>query len=376
MTVTTSGVVGLAPYDLRRVYDHAFRRAGYLPQKVTAEALAVAQDLIFTLQAEWINAGTPLWTIQYVPLAVLSGSPDVDTPRGTVDVINAFWRIIDTYRGSCTLSDATGNTSLFGGVAASDVVIPSPNPSVAVNFTTTTRCTSIGLLLGGTASITSALRVNTSADGSTWTLNQTLASTTFTPGAWAYFDLNPVFSTQYLQIEYFAQDSWTLAAMNIGLANSQDVPFGIQNIDSYYNLPNKVFTSSRPNTAYVDRRVEKPLMKIWPVPDDSAFYNGTVTALLRRYIQDPGDLTQGAEVPLRWLEALQWRLAVRIMDEIPEELAYGKAPELTAAYMQDRSQRYQRVTANAEKSESLAWAEERNKSPLRMAPNVSCYTRG
>jgi hypothetical protein len=377
MAVVTSNVVGLATYDLRRVYDHSFRRAGFLPQKVTPEALVVAKELVLSLQAEWINAGTPLWTIQYVPLAVIAGSPDVETPRGTVDIITPYWRIIETYRGPCTIGGTTGNATLFGGVPAADVVVPSPNPAVAVNFTTSTRCTSIGILPGGADTFTAALRVNTSDDGgATWTLNQTLASTTFVPGVWSYFDLNPVFDTQYLQIEYFSQTAWTLAALNIGLANSQDIPLGVQNINSYYNLPNKVFTTNRPNTAYIDRRVEKPVIKIWPVPNENAFYQGTVTALLRRYIQDPGEMTQGAEVPARWLEALQWRLAVRIMDEISEEMAYGKAPEMTAVYLQDRQQRYQRVTANAEKSESLAWAEERNKSPLRMTPDVSCYTRG
>jgi hypothetical protein len=329
------------------------------------------------LQNEWINAGTPLWTIYYTPLAITSGSAEVATPAGTVDVLNAFWRILQPYRGSATLSDATGNTSLFSGEVRDSVVIAAPNPSVAVNFTTDTEVNTIGVLLGGSASITTALRLNVSVDGATWTLKKTLPETTFVPGTWAYFDLDPSFLTQYLQIEYFASNSWTLSALNIGFANAIDTPLGVENIDSYYNLPNRQFRSDRPNTVYVDRKVAGPTLRIWPVPSVPAFYNGTVTALLRRYIQDPGQMTNAMEVPARWLEALQWRLAVRIMDEIPEEMAYGQQShgELTAIKLQDRQQRYQRVTANTEKAEMLAWSEERTRGPIRLTPSISPYTK-
>ena len=370
---TTSGTVSATPYNLRKVLDHAFRRAGKSAEKVSAEQLSIATDIVFTVTSQWINAGFPLWTRQYLFLPVTIGSFDVPTPVGTVDIITAFWRILNPWRGDATLSTGADAAQLFAGQPSADVVITGINPGVYVNFLSAMQVDTVGILLGGASTVTAALEVQASSDGVNWTTVQTLPSTTYTPQVWQYFGLIPSVTTQFLQIVLPSASTWTLNQVNFGLADSQDIPFGRLNIDDYYNLPDKQFQGDQPNSLFVDRQLNAPVLKIWPTPNVTAFYNGTMTALVRRYIQDPGQLTNNVEVPQRWLEALQWGVAKLLMYELPDEEASSQ--QTSYFTLMAKQQRLQAVTQELTKAEALAWGEERDNSPVRIVPNIGGYTR-
>ena len=377
--VSTSGVIGQIRFTNRSVCEHAYRRASLRPQNIGAEQLEVAFDLLYALQCEWVNAGFPLWTRKYSLLPIKIGSEDVNTLPGTVEVLNAFWRIINPYRGACTLSGAGSNTTLFGGAPNADVTIASPNPTVTINFGTPTEVDSIGILPGAGSNITTAILVKTSTDGVTYATAQTMPSTTFQTGVWQYFGLDPSITTQYIQLEYAASATWTLNQLQLVLANSTDIPLGVLNMDDYYNLPNRKFQSDRPNSFFNDRQLNLPVIKIWPTPSQAAFYNGTVTALTRRYIQDPGSLTNIIEAPPRWYEAAIARLATRLLEELPDEMLGGgdSGANPTAGYLalQAKQQKFQRLEQQATKAEALAWGEERARGPIRLYPSVGCYTK-
>jgi hypothetical protein len=74
---------------------------------------------------------------------------------------------------------------------------------------------------------------------------------------------------------------------------------------------------------------------------------------------DVGDLYGELEVPQRWYEAVIMMLAHRMSLELPGvDLA-----------------RTQYLEGQAEKYLSIAEQEERDKSPIYFAPNISVYTR-
>lgn len=373
--VSTSGTVSQYPYSSRKILDRSFGRAGINPQKVTGEGIAIATDLMWTMTTQWINAGFPLWTKRFNLLGVTVGSPDVPTPTGTNDVFHAYWRILQPYRGPATLTSGAGDSLLFGGQPNADVVVPGNNPSVAVNFTSQTEVDTIGVLMGGSTSITAALDVQVSVDGATWTTAQTLPSAIYVPRVWTYFDLDPSITTQYLRLQYAHTGTWTLNQLNFGLANGQDIELGPLSLDNYYNLPNKQFQSDRPNSVYIDRQNPVPILRIWPTPNGGAFYNGTVSAVIRQYIQDPGSMTQILDVPPRWLEAVQWRLGFLILTGIPPELLLGEqVDQLTPLKMQARESRIKLCDDQATKAEALAWGEERTRGPIQLYPSLQCYT--
>lgn len=377
---SVSGTLGQTVFTNAKIIEHAFRRCSVLPERLGAEQIGIARDLLYLIMQEWTNAGFPLWTRQFNLLPIAIGSPTVQTLDGTLDVFHTYWREFNPYRGNAILTGSVGNTSLFSGAPATDVTISSPNPSATVNFTTQTQVNTVGVLLGGNSSITTALQLNTSTDGVSFTLAQTLPSATYKPGVWTYFDLDPFLTSQYLQIEYAVNATWTLNALNFCLANGTDVEIGPLNIDDYWNLPNKQFSADRANSAYLDRRLAKPVILAWPVPNVSAFYNGTIAALSRRVLMDVGAMTNIIEAPPRWYEAGISRLATRLIESIPDALSAGAGDASvnpTAGYLtlQAKQAKFQRLEQQATKAEMLAWSEERTRAPIRLLPGIGPYTK-
>ena len=147
---TTSGTVLQYTYNQRQVMDRAFRKAGYSPQEISSEWIALARDMLFTQLAEYSNFGFPLWTRQQLPLPITIGSPNVPMPYGSVDAFHIYWRIFNPYRGAATDSNGDNQNVLFAGQPNSDVTISGPNPGVIVNFGSSQQIDSIGVLPGYT----------------------------------------------------------------------------------------------------------------------------------------------------------------------------------------------------------------------------------
>jgi hypothetical protein len=128
------------------------------------------------------------------------------------------------------------------------------------------------------------------------------------------------------------------------------------NRDDYTNLPNKNFTANQPFQFWFNRTIPQSKMYLWPVPNDPFVQ---MTVWYSRQIDDVGALTDELEVPQRWYEATVMMLAHRMSLELP-----GVPLE-----------RVQYLEGQAEKYLTLAEAEERDKSPIYFAPNISVYTR-
>jgi len=79
----------------------------------------------------------------------------------------------------------------------------------------------------------------------------------------------------------------------------------------------------------------------------------------QRQIMDVGALTDELEVPQRWYEAVVFMLAHRMSLELPQ-VANDRI-----TYLEKMADRFY----------SEAEAEERDKSPIYLAPNISVYTR-
>lgn len=393
---TTSGTVLATSYPQRVVFDRAFRKAGRNPQNISSEWIVLAQQILFAQLSEYAGVGFPLWTRQQLLVPIAIGSPNAPLPYGTVDVLHGYWRNFNAWRGLATDSNGISVGPLVAGQPNADISIAGPNAGVVVSFGSSTRLDTIGVLpgfttgwlldgngnpildgyynpiLGSPSSYSAALEVLVSQDGITYINAKTLPTTTFQAGVWSYFDLEPSISAPFIQLILPGADAWTLSQVNFVLANSTQVDLGLQNIDDYYNLPNKFFQSGQPNTLFVDRQRDAPVIKIWPTPNIRAFYGGTIVALSRRYIQDPGSMTNSLEIPARWIEGVTSRLGVRLIDELPSEASGGPA---TLISVQEMQQRRTNLEASATKAESIMWASETGKGSIKILPSISAYTR-
>jgi hypothetical protein len=84
-----------------------------------------------------------------------------------------------------------------------------------------------------------------------------------------------------------------------------------------------------------------------------------MTVWYSRQIQDVGDLTDELEIPQRWYLAIQSMLAHQMSLELPQ-VAVDRI-----GYLEKQAEKY---LYEAEQ-------EERDKSPIYWAPNISVYTR-
>mgnify|MGYP003334546721 FL=1 len=162
-------------------------------------------------------------------------------------------------------------------------------------------------------------------------------------------------TAQYYQMVETSGNTLSVAEFFVG-TYSTEVTMARLNRDDYTNLPNKNFTANQPYQFWFDRTIPQPTVYLWPTPSDPFIQ---MTVWYQRQIMDVGALTDELEVPQRWYEAVVFMLAHRMSLELPQ-VGMDRV-----AYLEKMADRYY----------TEAEAEERDKSPIYFAPNISVYTR-
>jgi len=180
-------------------------------------------------------------------------------------------------------------------------------------------------------------------------------ATTWASGTWIYYDLQPTVTQPYWRIKQSAGVNMGFYQVVFGT-----MPLAINmsrmNRDDYSSLPNRSFTSLRPLQYWFNRTIPQPNMELWPVPNS---IQPQLELWVSRQVQDVGSLYGEIEIPQRWYLAIQNMLAHQMAMELPSVEAG----------------RIQYCEQQAEKYWAMAEQEERDKSPIYYAPNISYYTR-
>jgi hypothetical protein len=325
-----SNTVSQTNFNTRRVIDNAIRRCKLTAQQITAEHIDIANDQLYLFLSDLANQGAPLWCIEKQIYPLYEGVGDITMTDGTVDILNSNFRTLQPVTGT-NVDTSTSRTVEF----PTDIFVA----NVGVYWTA--------------AAVPIALE--RSDDNIIWTTIQT-ETPTATAGEWTWFDLDSSVAARYFRVR---ATSGTLSFSQIYLANTPtEIPLARMNRDDYTNLPNKAFQNNRPLQFWFDRQVNNPIMHMWPVPNDAA----TVCQIVvwrQRYIMDVGTMTQDVEVPQRWLEAIVSGLAAKMALELVE-VDVNLIPILDQ---------------KAAISLNIAQMEERDNSPMMIAPNISPYTR-
>lgn len=325
-----SGTVSQTTFNTRKVIDNAARRCKLAAQQISAEHIDIANDQLFLILSDLANRGIQLWCIEKQIYPLYNGVGQITLDIGTVDVLNSNLRWLQQVTG------INYDTSTYR----------------EVEFTDTAFVTTAGILWSAPSV---PIVFERSDDGAVW---ETVQSETpsATAGEWTWYDLDSSVASRYFRVR---ATSGTLGFSQIYLGNTPtEIPLARMNRDDYTNLPNKSFQSNRPLQYWFDRQVQRPIMHLWPVPNAQAeLYQ--VVLWRQRYIMDVGTMTQEIEVPQRWYEAIVAMLAAKLALEFVEVDA-GMIPVLD-----------QKAT------EALYFAqqEERDNSPMMIAPNVAMYTR-
>jgi hypothetical protein len=310
--------------------ENAFRRCRVRPEMITAEYVSVANDQLYLLLSDLANMGAPRWCIEKQILPLYDGEGYITLDAKVVDILNSNLRQLQTVTGTNTTT-ATTHTIAFGGA---------------------TFVTTVGVLWTAAAV---PIALERSVDGIVWTTIQT-ETPTAVAGEWTWYDLESSVATPYFRVR---ATSGSLNFLEIYTGNTPtEIPLARLNRDDYTNLPNKSFQSNRPLQFWYDRLIPNPVMRLWPVPNSGAI-TSQIVLWVQRYIMDVGTMTQQVEVPQRWYEAIVAMLASKLALEIAEV-------DTSLIPLLDQKANVALYTAQAE---------ERDNSPMMMAPNIAVYTR-
>jgi hypothetical protein len=325
-----SNTVSQTVFNTRKVIENAIRRCKMPAESITAEYVDIANDQLYLLLSDLANMGAPLWCIEKQILPLYDGEGYITLDTKIVDILNSNLRQLQSVTGTNTTTSTT-RTIAFSG----DTFVT----TVGVRWTA--------------ASVPIALE--RSVDNIVWTTIQTETPVAIS-GEWTWYDLDSSIATPYFRVR---ATSGTLNFSEIYTGNTPtEIPLARMNRDDYTNLPNKSFQSNRPLQFWYDRLIPNPVMRLWPVPNSGAI-TSQIVLWVQRYIMDVGTMTQEIEVPQRWYEAIVAMLAAKMALEIMEVDA-GLISLLDA---------------KAERALYVAQAEERDNSPMMMAPNISVYTK-
>ena len=354
-----SGTVGETVINVQTLIDHGARRCGKLAEELTSEQLLSAKQSLFFLLSHLGNKGINYWCINKKVFGLKADQYIYEMPLGCIDVLNVLYR---------TMNRPTGQYSTSaGGVVAlaydNDVDTwcqqSSANGNISVDYGTGNPiyAGSIGFLpyINGGGSATWSITLEYSVDGITWKTLDDLGTIAVTDNQWVWTDIDPGQSVQFYRIRAYNGTTLALREFYVG-NNSREIQMSRLNRDDYTNLPNKNFTANQPYQFWFDRTIPQPTVYLWPTPSDPFIQ---MTVWYQRQIMDVGALSGELEIPQRWYEAVVFMLAHRMSLELPQVAA----------------DRINYLEKQAEKFLFEAEQEERDKSPIYLAPNISVYTR-
>ncbi len=330
--MAVSGTVSTTVFNTRKVVDHAYRRCRIPPEGISSEQISFALDTLYLILSMLANRGLQLWCIERYLMPLYQAQGLITMPNGVVDILNTNLRTIGI------VNENTNNTVT--------------STTYTTIFPTVTQVTTIGIEWSGAST---GYALETSNDGTTWTILATESNPNVTAGVVTWVDVQGSLATSYFRVR---ATSGNLNQAQVVLANTpNEIPMARLNRDDYVNLPNKAF-QGRPLQFWCDRQLNNPVLNLWPVPS-AQFVTAQVVVWVKRYIMDVGTMTQEIEIPQRWYDAIVYLLSSRVAEETA-----SVDPQMISIL----DQKAQRALLEAEN-------EERDDSPIYMTPNIAVYTR-
>jgi hypothetical protein len=353
-----SETFGQTVINVQTLIDHGARRCGKLAEELTSEQQLSARESLYFLLSGLINRGIQYWAVSKTVIGLQADKYIYTLPDGGVDVLNALYRRMNR---PTPPTDAGYNASsgtayfAFDGSVTTRCIQNAPDGYIGIDYGDgyTNYIGSIGVLPGTSGSFNVVFEY--SVDGITWNTLYAPGETAWVDNEWLWYDINAGQTVQYYRMRETGGNTLDVRELYFG-NNSTEIPMARLNRDDYTNLPNKNFTANQPFQYWFDRTIPNPSIYLWPVPSDTFVQ---MTVWYSRQIMDVGALTDELEIPQRWYEATVAMLAHRMSMELP-----GVAID-RIGYLEKMADKYLYEVEQ----------EERDKSPIYYAPNISVYTR-
>lgn len=349
-----SGTVGTTVINVQTLIDHGARRCGKLAEELTSEQLLSSRQSLFFLLSHLANLGINYWAINKKVIGLTADKYTYEMPLGCVDVLNVLYRSLNRPTGAYATSAGGTVANAFDNDVDTICTQTSANGNISINYgsSNSVYIGSIGFLPATTGTLSIIYEYST--NGTTWSTLVDLGSVAVVNNEWIWTDITAGETVQYYRCRAYNGTTLSVRELYFG-NNSREIQMSRLNRDDYTNLPNKNFTANQPFQFWFDRTIPQPEVYLWPTPSDPFIQ---MTVWYQRQIMDVGALTDELEVPQRWYEATVFMLAHRMSLELPQ-VAMDRI-----GYLEKMADKY---LFEAEQ-------EERDKSPIYLAPNISPYT--
>lgn len=326
--MAVSGTISTTNFTTLKVVDHAFRRCRITAQRITAEMQQIASDLLYLLLSELASEKMPSWCIERLIFPFYVNQPIITMPLGTEMIVNCNYRYLQQVTGTNVDTSTTRTT----------------------HFTSNTIVNTVGILW---AANSVPVVFETSDDGIVW-VQVGSSDVEASIGEWVWTDIAVGDPANYFRTR---ATSGVLVTANIYMGDQpNEVPMGLLNRDSYVAQNNKVF-GGRPTTYWFQRDRDNPTVHLWPAPNAQAEF-AQLIVWRHRQIMDVGNLQQNLDIPQRWFEPIVAGLAVKLAMEI-DIVDVALIPILDAS---------------AQRSLSIAWDGDNDRSITTIAPYIAYYT--
>ena len=353
-----SGTVGQTVVSVQKFIDQGARMSGKLAEELTVEQVQGSKQALFFILSNLINQGINYWCIDKKVYGLKADQYEYLLPLGGNDVLNALYRRLNrttpTQDGGYIGSSGNVGLAFDNNVLTYDTQT-SPNGYIGINYGTNNPiyAGSIGILPATSGSF--HILLEWSNNGSTWNLLEDTGVTTWVNGEWLWYDIEPGVTAQYYRMRETGGGTLNVAEFYVG-NNSTEITMARLNRDDYTNLPNKNFTANQPYQYWFNRTLPQSKIVLWPAPSDPFVQ---MTIWYSRQVMDVGDLYGELEIPQYFYQAIQCMLAHQMSQILPGvDIA-----------------RIQYLETQADKYFTMAENENRDRSPIYYAPNISVYTR-
>lgn len=354
--MATSGTIATTVFKTRKVVDQAYRRCRLPAQSITGEMIQTAIDELQIMLPAWLNKQLPLWCQTKYIVGLTEGVYSVELPLGVIDVLDVNLRT--TVR--LTAGDATSTTGTADNAFDADLTtvctltgVIGQNIALALDEAASVQTTGVLPATSGTYSLEFQYL---DQDGVTWVPYYTNTSVVLVDSEWFWFDAQGVPLTA-LGYRMVLNTALALSVRELVFANSgNEINMARINRDDWFYLPDK-YARGRPVQFWLDRQRTLCVMNVWPAPAEQFIYS-QLTMIAARQIMDVGTLQQEIEVPQLWWDALVSGLAARLARVTPE--VDLKMIGITKD--------------EADESLSLAFVENRDRSPINIVVDISPYT--
>jgi hypothetical protein len=305
--MSTSGTYDFGSSRNEQIIRDAYERAGVPLDLATDRHVKTALRSINFILQSWMNKRLNLFTIKQGMLSLNPGQTAYFLPDHAVDVLSATIRTsVRNLGGVAASSTGTAENAFDGNLNTSCAQI-APNGDISYSWNGVNYAIS---MLGVTSFTDSyyTLMPQFSYDGNTWVnaMSSAIPRTFYAKNYLMWFVIPVPVSAGYFRILETGGATLNIAELYFN-TNINDRPITRISDDQYVNYANKNELGV-PSLYWVDRQVQ-PIIYLYQTP------NGTYNNLYftyKRQIQDIGRLTDVAEIPARFFDALTSELSYRI----------------------------------------------------------------